>query len=374
MRSKIALITHFNYSDRGPIHGPADSIVSYFKKRKIAYTLIAYPLYTGRKSFSEDFDGITVKRRDFGFEPSFNLFFKSLFEVLRTVISGVSGKYELLIAVDPLNALSALIVRTFGRCGKVIYYTVDYAQNRFANRLHNSIYHKIDAFAVKNSDFVWSVSKRILEKRREQGVANEKNLYVPNTPSLSIAEHLPLDKVDRFKVMMVVGKTHSPILTKVLDAFSGVKRQFPKVKLVLIGPQETNDLDKKIKILGLENNVQILGQVEHEELLDILTRGGIGLALYTQDFPWTYYGDSMKAREYLACGLPVVISDIVSTAEDIKENKAGIVVKPRTADIERAIKKLLGDKKLWEETRKNAINTARKFDFDRILKGVLNKV
>ena len=371
---KVLLLSHFFYTTKGPVHGPADSVKDYLARNKISYSYIAHPLHSGRKSFLEINKNGKVEIQSFGTKIKLPLVVKSLLELLQTHLITKNDDYDLAIAVDPLNALSALLLRRLGKCKKVVFYTADYAEKRFENQLFNYVYHILDKFALRYSDFVWNVSTRILKKRLEQGIIPSKNLYVPNTPSFSMVKNLPINQVDRFKVMMVVGKTHSPILSKVISVFRKVKKQYPKAKLVLIGPQNKKDVDKNIKNLGLQNSVERLGQIKHEDLLNILKTGGIGLALYTQDFPWTYYGDSMKAREYMACGLPVIISDIVSTAEDIKENNAGIVVKPNALEIERAINKLLGDKNFWQETRNNAINAAKKYDLDKILEDVFERV
>jgi glycosyltransferase involved in cell wall biosynthesis len=52
---------------------------------------------------------------------------------------------------------------------------------------------------------------------------------------------------------------------------------------------------------------------------------GFGLAPYTLDNKWTYYCSPMKVVEYLACGVPVLMSSVPEISSYIKENGLGIV-------------------------------------------------
>lgn len=125
----------------------------------------------------------------------------------------------------------------------------------------------------------------------------------------------------------------------------------------------------------LEDNIVFLGWKDHDEVLDILVKSFIGFALYTKNISWNKYGDSMKAREYVACGLPVIISDIPSNADDIKEYSAGLVVGDLSkAEIERVesfIEKCIIDIDFYRHMRNNAIRLGRDFDKDKILSELL---
>ena len=114
--------------------------------------------------------------------------------------------------------------------------------------------------------------------------------------------------------------------------------------------------------MNLSKRVIFTGSKPHEDVMKILSKSGVGLAIYTDDFPWTKYGDSMKAREYLACGLPVIITNVPSTADDIENARAGMVIKG-VSEIETAIDHLFKDEKSYQKIKKNAFALAKKFDF-----------
>lgn len=332
------------------------------------YRAIAHPLYAGVKSFDEVFNGQKVTTKEFGSNIKLALLVKSIVETVQTLRLLWNRKPALIIAIDPLNALTAVLLKKFGKASRVVFYTVDYTPTRFLNKLLNLIYHWIDMFCIKNADAVWNVSNRIVEKRQEQGVSDSKNKYVPNSPSLKVGKPLPANKVDRNRIMMVTGITHAPAFTMVIDAVSGLIDKYPRLILSLIGggPAE-EEFKNKVANSRLKGHVEFLGQLDHTSLLNILPKGGLGLAIYTSDYNWVNYGDSMKAREYLLSGLPTIITDVVSTGEDIKKYGAGLIVKPTKADIRKAIEKLITDKEYWGKARNNALKLSRDFDMDKIL-------
>lgn len=368
MTSKILLLSHYNYSSAGPIHGPVHTLGSYLNRKKTPYTYIGYPLYAGERSLITEFNGIKESTKEFGTPLKLPLILKSLYETWYTLNFLSKKKQGLVIAVDPLNAIAAIFAKKLSLAKQVIFYTVDYTPFRFSNKLVNKVYHLIDKFCIKNADQVWNVSHRIVEKRSEQGVGDFRNKYVPNSPSFKMGKPLPVGKVDRYNIMMVTGITHSPAFSMVIDAISGLVDKYPKIKLSLIGTGSYEaDLKEKVNNSKLKGHVEFLGQLDHETLLKTLPKGGIGLAIYTSDYSWVNYGDSMKAREYLLSGLPTIITDVVSTGEDIKKYDAGIVVKANKIDIQNAIGRLLKEESYWIQKRSNALALAKELDIDTIL-------
>jgi len=371
MRSKILLVSHFNYSKAGSIHGPVHTIGSYLTRQRIPYTYLGYPLYVGEKSIISRFNGIKETTKKFGGSLKLPLPIQSLYETINTLNFLRKYKNDLVVAVDPLNALATICAKKIGLVKKVIFYTVDYTPNRFSNKVINNLYHQIDRFCIRNADTVWNVSHRIVEKRREQGIPDSRNIYVPNAPSIKVGKPLPASKVDRFNIVMVTGITHSPAFSMVINAISELVEKFPKIKLSLIGAGSyEEELKRKVSNSKLRGHVEFLGQLEHEPLLGTLPKAGLGLAIYTSDYSWVNYGDSMKAREYLLSGLPTIITDVVSTGEDIKSYDAGFVVKPTKKAIQNAIAKLMQNKNVWENKRNNALKLAKDQDIDKILNRV----
>ena len=80
-----------------------------------------------------------------------------------------------------------------------------------------------------------------------------------------------------------------------------------------------------------------------------------------------YFLDYMKVWYYLACGLPVIMTDISSTAKDIRKSGAGLVIRLGKNDLVQAIDKLFSSHKYYRKLRINALNLAEKNDIGMIL-------
>lgn len=374
MASKVLLATHFYFTDAGPVYGPPNTIFDYLVYRKRSVLLINYPLVCGCRPFIEKYDGKNVAKKNFGFGLRAPFLLKSLFEVATNLIVGIFYKPDVYVGIDPLNALSGVWLRNLGFVRKTIFYCVDYTPTRFKNKLLNSLYLGTDKYCAKNSDQVWNVSRRIVNLRKKQQVGRERIKFVPNSPSFADCPRRELEKVDRERIVMVSGLTHFLVLDMVIQAFKKVYSKFPKTKLVIIGiGKYRNELIAKVGKMGLGKKVTFLGQLSNKELLNEVSKSGLALAIYSysKEFSWIYYGDSKKTREYLACGVPVIITNIVAISEDIKKYNAGIVVKPKVEELAGAIGRFLGDKSYWLLCRKNAVKLAKDFDIKEVLDNAL---
>lgn len=345
--TKILLASHIYSTDSGPVYGPYNVIKDYLENKGVRVRTIEYPLASGS-----------------------SLIFKSLAEIFKTIKIAANYKPDVFIGVDPLNALAGVLLKKIKLVKKTIFYCVDYTPTRFGSSILNNAYLTIDKLVSKKSDEVWNVSSRILEVRKSQGISENKIRLVPNSPDFNSCPRIPKGKIDRNKIVMVAGLTHSPAFDLVLPAFKDLSKKFPKVRLSVIGtgPYQ-KQLAAKVRKMGLSKKIKFMGQLPTSDLLKEVSKSGMALAIYTysKKYSWVYYGDSKKAREYLACGVPVVITDVVGTANDIKDYSAGIVIEPNINDLYSAMFKIVDDKKLWSDYQTNAIKLAREMDISKIL-------
>lgn len=340
-KTKVLLVSHVYRTKSGPVYGPVDVVNNYLlTHKKFNLYLIKYNL-----------------------NSNIPIPIKSIIETILTIAKSILFKTNLFIGIDPLNALSGVILRKLGLVSKTIYYCVDYTPTRFANKFLNNIYLWSDKFCANNSDEVWNVSRRIIDLRIKQGIQNDKIKYVPNSPKFLDCPRVPDNKINKNQIVMVTGQTHNPVVDLVLKSFAKLNKNFPNLKLKMIG------IGKK----RLQKNVEFLGQLTNEDLLKVVSESYLALAIYTfsKDYSWITYGDSKKAREYLACGVPVIITDVVGTSDEVKKYNAGLVVKAETNELTNAIQEIMSDKKYWTTCRKNAIKLSRDFDIDSILKSIL---
>ncbi|MEK6878812.1 MAG: hypothetical protein AABY22_04355, partial [Nanoarchaeota archaeon] len=205
---KIVIAVH-----EGMPVGSAHDLRRFFLESKIEKLLfIAHPLtfenefYKNSSRYELYQHGqIINKRKSFHWRlPDIFLYIKDFFYTLLWSTK-CDKKFDLFIGIDPLNALAGIILRTFGRTNKVIYYTIDYFTPRFGNKILNTIYHSIDKFCVRFCDETWNLSSA-MEKKRETYNNMPINLYnrqytVPIGVWFYRAKRKPFNKINKKKII-----------------------------------------------------------------------------------------------------------------------------------------------------------------------------
>lgn len=373
MKNKFVIVTHAVLSNKQDIPGPAHTIVSYLNKKDAEVLFIRHSLFGNGVTLITKKNKVNLK---IDTELRRNEVLQRLIEGFRTIkifFSVFKNEKPVYIGVDPLNSIWGVILKKMGRIKMLITFTVDYSDKRYKNMIMNSLYHFIDRMTVKNSDYLWSVSKRILDLRMQQGVKKDKLFYIPNSPPFSQIKPLVRENPNQHKLVTISTISKAVDFAIVLDAITELKKEM-KVRLTIIGAGPgLENLREEVKKRELSKEIVFLGPKTHEEVFEILSRHGIGIALYTDEASWSFYSDSMKARDYLALGLPVVISGDIGTAHEINEKKAGVVIKRKKEELVIALRKLIEDRSYFNILRENALKLAEKNDVEKILNSVFEK-
>jgi glycosyltransferase involved in cell wall biosynthesis len=170
----------------------------------------------------------------------------------------------------------------------------------------------------------------------------------------------------RFKPIAVQRKTDRPVVVSVgrieifkdiislLIAMRDVRAEIPNVMCLIYG--ESIDLEysmkcmKALKELKLEDNVRFMGKTSEPEMA-YNTADVVAMSSLTEAFPFA-------AIEAMACGKPVVATDVGGTSEAIEG--CGLLVRSRNPpELARAIVKLLKDKPLRTRLGEAALRRAR---------------
>lgn len=141
-------------------------------------------------------------------------------------------------------------------------------------------------------------------------------------------------KNDEYSIIYTGVITKAKGFETILDALDLVVRQNPKATCIILAEaRNLGWLYEKHKSLMnrliKEGNLEINGRVPHDEVFRYLNASSIG---WTPGPPYQEEGISTKTLEYMACGKPVVCSDVPSTADIIRESKCGILVDPCDAN------------------------------------------
>jgi glycosyltransferase involved in cell wall biosynthesis len=149
-----------------------------------------------------------------------------------------------------------------------------------------------------------------------------------------------------------------------------VRAAVPEATLTVIGggPYE-QDLRRLAASLGLGGAVEFKGFVaEHAQVLASLPAYRVGIAPYLADggANYSYWADPAKPKEYLAAGLPVVITRVPEISERIAAEPMGLAVEYDKAALAEACIRLLSDQELWARCHANALGFAKGLDWDGI--------
>jgi len=166
------------------------------------------------------------------------------------------------------------------------------------------------------------------------------------------------------KFLLYVGDVnYNKNLLGLIKAFNLVKEG--ELNLVLVGRafenrelSEVKILFSSIKDLNLGRKVRFLGFVPDEDLVSVYNLASV----YCQ--PSFYEGFGLQILEAMACGCPVVTSNISSLPEIAGD--AAVLVNPNSvAEIARGIKKLLEEKNFRDEKIQAGFSQAKKFSWDK---------
>jgi glycosyltransferase involved in cell wall biosynthesis len=160
------------------------------------------------------------------------------------------------------------------------------------------------------------------------------------------------------KFILCVGGNHYrkniPILLK---AFSKLKKFNVDQKLVVLRTQLTSFLFQLLKKLNIEKDVTFMEWIPRKHLPSIYSLASISV------YPSLYEGFGLPPLESMACGTPVVASNVSSIPEVVGD--AGILVNPFSPDeFAQAMYNLLTDKNLYLKFKNKGLERAKNFTWD----------
>ncbi|NYB26606.1 MAG: glycosyltransferase family 4 protein [Methanobacteriaceae archaeon] len=137
-------------------------------------------------------------------------------------------------------------------------------------------------------------------------------------------------------------------LEYLLEALKIVKNKILDVKLIVGGKGVLLDHHQEMAAsLGLKDNVEFAGFIPDEEIADYYSQASV---FVLPSISSLQEGFGIVALEALACQTPVVTTDIVGVAHDLKQIKGGIVIPPRdTHKLADAITQILSDAQMQKE-------------------------
>lgn len=348
--------------------GPALDLEAYLQPMTDELLFIAHPLFAGGgPSYARRYQAGQLTHTLEKPPPKYpGRFVTDLWRTLRWV----DGTWDLFIAGDPLLALAGLWLRRRRRVRHLVLYSIDYSPRRFANPMLNRVYHRIDRLAAQHADVVWNVSAAIETARRARDgrAATSPQVVVPlgtyfdRIPRTSSAPPIP-------RLAFLGHLLDKQGLQLVIEALPSIRRRLPAVTLLVLGDGPYRAaLERQSADLGVGGAVEFAGFIDdHREVERRLAGCTLGLAPYVPDpESFSRFADPGKIKTYLACGLPVILTDVPPIAPLIEARGAGRIVPYDAAALAETIIDYLSEPARLERARAAAIELGAEYAWDRV--------
>ena len=209
---------------------------------------------------------------------------------------------------------------------------------------------RVERFLAKRTNYFVSVGQRVGLELRELGIGN-------NSKWVSIAPGVePLNKIAKKSARTKLKLPTSGLIVGWMARVTSVKnphlaleiaKEFPDIQFIVAGG---GDLLSEIKSKA-GKNVKVIGWADSS-----LMWSAVDLVLSTSDNE----GMPIALIEAQLAGLPVIATDVGSTAEVIRNGKTGLVVGSEKSELIRALALLINDSKKRGIFGKAAVLSAQK--------------
>lgn len=305
------------------------------------------------------------------------LYLKEFFFTRKWIIQE-NIKWDYYIGMDGLCVLFGNILKIFKKIKKTIFWAIDFVPDkRFGSSIKNKIYHFININGYKKSDEMWDLSPRMAEAREKfLGIRlsdYKKHKVVPYgvwTDRIRKYNYAECEKNTLVFMGHLIEKQGVQLVIKIIPK---IIEQFPDFKFKIIGDgnfknaliQIANDL-KVIKYCDFKGKIDDIKSLEDE-----VAKSCVAIAPYIKKLDtWTYYADPGKVKTYLACGVPLLLTDISWNAKEIEQNKCGKIITEDDDIIINGLSEFMNNTNN-QEYRNNAIKYSAQFDYNYVFNNLI---
>jgi glycosyltransferase involved in cell wall biosynthesis len=282
-------------------------------------------------------------------------------------------KWDMYIGMDGLCVLWGNFTRALRKVNKTVFWAIDFVpSNRFNAGLKNKIYHFINMHGYKNADEMWDLGPN-MSKAREEFLGIKESDYkirkvVPYGVWVDRIKKYSYEKCDKYTIVFMGHLIEKQGAQLIIEALPEIKKIYPKIKFKIIGTGSyENILKQKAVELNVMKYCEFKGKIEDHKVLEAeIAKSTLAVAPYIKKLDnWTKYADPGKVKTYLACGVPVLLTNVPWNAREIENRKCGAIINESTKDILEKLTFLLNAKNN-SKYRMNAIQYANSFNYSEI--------
>jgi glycosyltransferase involved in cell wall biosynthesis len=334
---------------------PDDELVAHLNARETARVLhichsfsdapdrrSSYSLYAAGKLVSQG------RTRDFAAWPEPLIYLKEMLCTLWWVFR-LAKPWQLYVGMDGLSVTFGNALRALGRVQGTVYWAIDYVpENRFASAIKNAIYRRVNRGAYLGADEVWDLSPRMAEARERFGAIKPSEYrrlrIVPYGVWLDRIPHRTYEECEKREVVFMGHLLEKQGVQLAIRALPLVRSVLPEARLKIIGGGSYRErLEQLAADIGVAAHCTFLGKIaDIRDLEREVAASCVAVAPYIRALDtWTVYADPGKVKTYLACGVPVVLTDLPWNAAEIARARCGVVVSEDVKAIGEAIVQLM---------------------------------
>ncbi len=185
----------------------------------------------------------------------------------------------------------------------------------------------------------------------------EKTIMIPN--GVTVSRFVNSGNKVRGRIIYagrIVPHKHVELL---VEAFREVKNKIPEAELHIIG---SGICLESIRSQAADiKDCFVHGFLPEDQMIELLKSSWLFV------LPSEREGSGIAAMEAMATGAPFVTVDYPNNAaKELCQFNCGLVVEPQGSAIASAIIQLYNNEALWKELSENALNVAKKYDWDMI--------
>jgi len=232
----------------------------------------------------------------------------------------------------------------------------------------HKFFHFISKKTIKFTDL--AIVAIVPESLRDYGLNQRKILKITNGVDLNLTKPRNIkNKTGDFTLFYVGFVKKDRGIDTLLHSVKLLKEKIPSIKLILVGDTNKDDknyLNNTINKFNIDKNVEYLGVLDHRKVLDQEEKSDICI------FPFPYKEElnciyPIKIFEYLSMGKVVISSDLEGVRTIIDNEENGLLVPPENSnDMANAIFRIYNDDKLRKRIEKNARNSVKKYNWDKL--------
>lgn len=259
---------------------------------------------------------------------------------------------------------------------KISHITTAHAGDVFTIR-KSKILSIIGSFVLKNSDEITANSK--YTKNVITAIENELKCNVEIIPMGVDTSRFNSDKASDLRnvfqaeyLILSVGRlVDKKGIKYLIIAMEDIIKIFPNAKLIIGGSgPEKEKLESLSASLGLKDNVIFVGFIENSDLPKYYASSDIFVLPSIETKGGDTEGLGVVLLEAMACGTPVIGSNIGGITDIIKDGETGFLAQPENPkDFAEIIIKLLSNERMRQRVSRNGLITVKeKFSWDIVTK------